>query len=123
VSWLTALVLGALTLTSGCATTAGDATADAPVSDFRQIAGAWTTTGASPLQGSLIIQTNGRYWMRMGAAALHGQFVLHGGDLHYDLGPTGPRRGMARRVDDRGKELIRFVDDAGQVWMECERNL
>jgi hypothetical protein len=118
------VALAVLMLTGGCQTTTGQARGEAPVTDFKQVAGAWTTTSASALQGSLIIQTNGRYWMRIGyTAAFQGQFRLEDGALHYDLGSTGPGKGTARLVADRGKELIRFTDDAGRTWLECERTL
>jgi hypothetical protein len=125
---LTARGIGILTavlvLASGCAATSSHAPVEAPVTDFKQVAGAWRTTGDSALQGSLIIQTNGRYWMRMGyIAALQGQFRLEGGVLLYELGPASPRRGRATLIDAQGIEVLRFIDDSGAIWMECVRSL
>jgi hypothetical protein len=118
------VLMAVLVLSAGCQTATSQPGGEAPVTDFKQVAGAWRTTGASAMQGSLIIQTNGKYWMRIGyTAAFQGQFRLEGGALHYDLGPTGPRKGTAMRVEDRGRELIRLTDETGQTWMECERNL
>lgn len=118
------VLLAVLTLAGGCATTSSQVPGEAPVTDFKQVAGAWRTTGGSASQGSLVIQTNGRYWMRIGyIAALQGQFRLEGGALHYELGPSDQRRGKATLVDDRGTELLRFTDDSGLIWLEWVRSL
>jgi hypothetical protein len=117
------IALAALALTAGCATATTRPAGEAAVTDFHQVAGAWKSTGGSGLQGNLIVQTNGRFWMTTGrAVALHGQLLFQEGVLRFDTGPDS-RRGRATLVEDRGRELLRFTDDTGQVWMECERNL
>ena len=114
-AWLAALILAA-----GCATSASPA--KMPVTNFHQVAGAWTSISESAVRAKLVIQTNGRYWMTLdNDAAFHGQLRLEGGALRYDLGPTGAWRGTATLVDAGGKEHLRFVHDTGQFWMECER--
>jgi hypothetical protein len=110
------VLIAALTLTAACATTN-----ELPITEFNQVAGAWATSGRSAVRGRVIIQTNGKYWMTLGSdAALQGQLSIEGGALRYDLGPGGSRRGRATRVVERGKEYLRFVDETGQLWIECE---
>ena len=110
------MLLTILGLTVGCATTR-----DLPITEFSQVAGAWTTSGRSAVRARVIIQTNGKYWMTIGSeAALQGQLTIDQGALRYDLGAGGTRKGRATRVLVQGKEYLRFVDDTGQLWIECE---
>jgi hypothetical protein len=106
-------------LAAGCATMGGPA--ETPITNFKQVTGAWTSSAGSSERARLMIQSNGRYWMSLGTgAAFQGQLKLEGGALRYDVGPTGAWRGKATLLDDHGKEYLRFTHDTGQVWMECE---
>jgi hypothetical protein len=114
------VLLAALTLTAGCAMTS--APVEMAVTDFKQVAGAWTSTSGSALRGTLIIQTTGKYWMAVEhGTALQGQLVADGGVLRYGAETAGSWRGKATLLDDRGKEYLRFTHDTGQLWIECER--
>jgi hypothetical protein len=113
------VVLAALTLMAGCATRPPVAIA---VADFKDVAGAWRSTHRSALRASLIIQTNGKYWMAVErGGGVQGQLIVDGDVLRYDTGPAGSWRGTATLLDDRGKEYLRFTHETGQLWIECER--
>ena len=110
----------ALVTTAGCATTTTPV--ETAVTDFKQVAGAWKSTSGSASRVTLIIQTNGKYWMAVERdAALQGQLMVEGGVLRYGSGTTGSWRGKATLLDDRGKQYLRFVQDTGVLWIECER--
>ena len=115
----------ALVTTAGCATTTTlveTTPVETAVTDFKQVAGAWTSTSGSASRVTLIIQTNGKYWMAVErGAALHGQFLVEGGVLRYGAGTAGSWRGKATLLlDDRRKQYLRFVHDTGVLWMEFE---
>ena len=113
------VLLAALTLTAGCATTTPVPIA---VTDFKDVAGAWRSTNRSALRASLIIQANGKYWMAVErGAGVQGQLIVDGGVLRYDTGPAGAWRGTATLLEDRGREYLRFTHETGQLWIECER--
>ena len=105
------VLLVALVTTAGCATTTTPV--ETAVTDFKQVAGAWTSTSGSASRVTLIIQTNGRYWMAVErGAALQGQFVVEGGVLRYGAGKA------TLLLDDRRKQYLRFVHDTGMLWIE-----
>ena len=120
---LTAL-LSLLPLLIGCATASSPS--EIPVADFKQLAGIWagwtTASDGSPHRIRLIVQTNGRYWVSLDdRSGFHGQLALESGAVRYGTPATGSWRGRII-LEDRGKEVMRFVQDTGETWVECERS-
>ena len=109
----------ALVTTAACATTTTPV--ETAITDFKQVAGAWTSTSGSASRVTLIIQSNGKYWMAVErGAGIQGQFMVEGGGLRSGAGTAGSWRGKVTLLDDRGKRSLRFVDDTGVLWMEFE---
>ena len=122
-AWLVASVLLTLLTLASCATTRG---VPIPITDFRQIAGAWhgwvPSTSGPQLRASLVVETDGKYLLAVERnPAYPGHFMLERDGLRYGEGTTGFWRGKATLSEDRGRQYLRFVHDTGAFWMECER--